>query len=66
MDDLKEMLRQVIGEMPPDRRAKMEQFIQLVADRDPCALRVIRRIESGALAPTEAFTALDACLQARH
>jgi hypothetical protein len=66
MHDIEAMLLRTLGAMPPDRRMLMLEFIQLVAARDPRALRVVRQIESGMLAPTDAFTALDACLQSRH
>jgi hypothetical protein len=66
MDDIQEMLVQAIGEMSPDRRAKLMRFIQLVTERDECALQIIRRIESGTLSPKDALVALDRCLEAGH
>ena len=66
MSGLVAMLLQALGEMLSDKRQRMELFIKLLADRNECVLSLIWRIESRMLAPTEGFTALDACIQAMH
>ena len=66
MDEDQELLNQLMLGMSPEIRQRMQKFIRLVADRDECALGIIRRIEAGRIAPTDALDALDACLGAKH
>ena len=66
MDENEELLNQLMLGMAPETRHRMQRFIRLVADRDECALSIIRRIESGRVSPTDALDALDRCLGARH
>jgi hypothetical protein len=44
----------------------MQRFIQLVAERDECALTIIRQIDAGRVSPTYALDALDRCLGDQH
>ena len=53
------LLTQLMQGMPPQPRHQM-LVIRLVAERDECALGIIRRIESGRFSPTDAPDALDA------
>ena len=66
MDEDQELLNQLMLGMSPEIRQRMQKFIRLVAERDECALGIIRRIEAGRIAPTDALDALDACLGAKH
>ena len=50
--------------MAPETRHRMQRFIKLVAERDECALGIVRHIEMGRLSPTDALDALDRCLGA--
>lgn len=62
MDENEELLNQLMEGMPPETRFRMQRFIRLVAERDECALKIIRQIEAGRVAPTDALDALDRCL----
>ena len=66
MDEDQELLNQLMLGMSPGIRRRMQKFIRLVAERDECALGIIRRLEAGRIAPTDALDALDRCLGARH
>jgi hypothetical protein len=66
MDEDQELLNQLMLGMSPEIRRRMQKFIRLVAERDECALGIIRRSEAGRIAPTDALDALDRCLGARH
>ena len=66
MDKNQELLNELMLGISPEIRRRMQRFIGLVTDRYKCALSIIRRIESGRLAPTDALDALDRCLGARY
>lgn len=66
MDKNQELLNELMLGISPEIRRRMQRFIGLVTDRYKCALSIIRRIESGRLAPTDALDALDRYLRARH
>ena len=61
MDNTKAMLLQTLGEMTPEKRARMNEFIRLVAERDEHALAILRKVEAGAMAAADALDALDIC-----
>jgi hypothetical protein len=63
MDEDQELLNQLMVGMTPETRQRMKRFIRLVAERDECALTIIRQIETGRVSPTDA---LDRCLGTRH
>lgn len=44
------LLNQLMPGMAPETRQRMQRFIRLVAERDECALTIIRQIEAGGLA----------------
>ena len=44
----------------------MHRFIRLVAERDECALAIIRQIEAGWVPASDALDALDRYLGERH
>jgi hypothetical protein len=62
MDEDQEFLNQLMQGMAPETRHRMHLFIRLVAERDECALSIIRQIEAGRVSPTDA---LDRCLDTR-
>ena len=66
MDEDQELLNQLMVGMTPETRHRMQLFIRLVAERDECALGIVRQIEMGRLSPTDALDALDRCLGAKH
>ena len=66
MDEDQELLNQLMLGMSPDIRHRMQRFVRLVADRDECALGIIRQIEAGRVSPTDALDALDRCLATKH
>ena len=49
--------------MQPETRFRMQWIILSIGQRDERALQIIRRIESGALLPSDA---LERCQEARH
>jgi hypothetical protein len=49
MDESEQLLKQLMLGISPEARHWMQRFIRLVAERDECALAIIRRIESGPL-----------------
>jgi hypothetical protein len=49
MDKDQELLNQLMVGMAPEIRHRMQRFIRLVAERDECALTIIRQIEAGRL-----------------
>ena len=63
MDENEEFLNQHMEGMPLETRFRMKRFIHLVADRDYCALSIIRRIEAGMVLHSDA---LDVCLGTKH
>jgi hypothetical protein len=66
MDENEELLNQLMLGMTPETRHRMQRCIHLVAERDECALSIIRQIEAGRVSPTEALDVLDRCLGTRH
>ena len=66
MDQNEELLKQLMLGMPPETRFRMQRFIRLVAERDECALSIIRQIEAGRVSPTDALDALERCQGARQ
>lgn len=66
MDEDQELLNQLITGMTPEIRHRMQRFIRLVADRNECALSIIRQIEAGRVSPSDALDTLDRCLEAKH
>jgi hypothetical protein len=65
MDEDQELLNQLMQGIAPETRHRMQRFIQLVAERDECALTIIRQIEAGRVSPTDALDALERCIEAR-
>ena len=49
MDEDQQLLNQLMVGMAPEIRHRMQRFIRLVAERDECALTIIRQIEAGRL-----------------
>jgi hypothetical protein len=49
-----------------ETRQRMHRFIRLVAERDECALAIIRQIEAGWVPASDALDALDRYLGERH
>ena len=66
MDEDQELLNQLMVGMSPEIHQRMKRFIQLVAERDECALAIIRQIEAGRVSPSDALDSLDRCLEAKH
>ena len=66
MDEDHELLNQLMLGMSPEIRRRMQKFIRPVAERNECALGIIRRLEAGRIAPTDALDALDRCQGARY
>ena len=66
MDEDQELLNQLMIGMTPETRHRMQRFIRLVAERDECALSIIRQIEAGRVSPSDALDTLDRCLEAKH
>ena len=66
MDEDQQLLNQLMTGMAPEIRHRMQRFIRLVAERDECALQVIRMIEAGRVSPSDALDTLDRCLEAKH
>jgi len=66
MDEDQELLNQLMAGMTPETRHRMQRFIRLVAERDECALSIIRQIEAGRVSPSDALDTLDRCLEAKH
>ena len=59
MDEDQQLLNQLMIGMTPETRHRMQRFIRLVAERDECALTIIRQVEVRRVSPTDA---LDRCL----
>jgi hypothetical protein len=66
MDEDQELLNQLMAGMTPETRHRMQRFIRLVAERDECALSIIRQIEAGRVLPSDALDTLERCLEAKH
>ena len=66
MDEDQELLNQLMTGMTPETRHRMQRFIRLVAERNECALRIIRQIKAGVVSPSDALDTLDRCLEAKH
>ena len=47
MDEDQQLLNQLMLGMARETRHRMQRFIRLVAERDECALTIIRQIETG-------------------
>jgi transposase InsO family protein len=55
MDEDRDLLNQLMLGMAPETRHRMQRFVQLVAERNECALTIIRQIEAGRVSPTDAL-----------